>query len=85
MMIQGHESSVNHNAKSYEEINKWIEDNKGEELCQLDVAAAAVPDAHDLNQLEAEGVEPLLESETRHSQHGTDSHASLTQVHRCRL
>ena len=55
-MIQGHESSVNHNAKSYEEINKWIEDNKGEELCQLDVAAAAVPDAHDLHQLEAEGV-----------------------------
>ena len=63
MMIQSHESCVNHNAKSYKEINKWIEDNKGEELCQLDVTAAAVPDTHDLHQLHTERVQPLLQSE----------------------
>ena len=65
MVIQGHESGVNHNAKSYKEINKWIEDNKRKELCQLDIAATAVPDTHHLHQLEAEGVQPFLESEMK--------------------
>ena len=62
MMIQSHESCVNHNAKSYKEINKWIEDNKREKLCQFDIAAAAVPDAHDLHQLNTELTESLLKS-----------------------
>ena len=60
MMIQSHESCVNHNAKSYKEINKWIEDNKGEKLCQFDIAAAAVPNTHDLHQLNTKLAESLF-------------------------
>ncbi len=62
MMIQSHESCVNHNAKSYKEINKWIEDNKREKLCQFDIAATAVPHTHDLHQLNTELAESLFTS-----------------------
>ena len=65
VMIQSHESCVNHNAKSYKEINKWIEDNKREKLCQFDIAATAVPHTHDLHQLNTELAESLLESGMR--------------------
>ena len=72
MMIQSHESCVNHNAKSYKEINKWIEDNKREELCQLDIAATAIPHAENLHQLDTERVEPLLQTEKEHVTHQQD-------------
>ena len=65
MMIQSHESCVDHNAKSYKEINKWIEDNKGEKLCQFDIASTAVPNTHDLYQLNTEFAESLFKSGMR--------------------
>ena len=75
MMIQSHESCVNHNAKSYKEINKWIEDNKREELCQLDIAATAIPHAENLHQLDTERVEPLLQTEMEHVTHQQEREA----------
>ena len=84
MMIQSHESCVNHNAKSYKEINKWIEDNKGEKLCQFDIAATAVPHTHDLHQLNTEFTESLFESGIKEGEcceTVSQSSLVLTQVH----
>ena len=65
MVVQGHEGRVHHNAEGDEQVDEGVEDDDGEELCQADVAGAAVPHAHHVHALDTELADPLFQPEER--------------------
>ena len=60
MVVEGHEGGVDDDAESDEQVDEGIEHDEGEELCQPDVAVAAVPHTHHLEALCAEVTDPLF-------------------------
>ena len=65
VMVESHEGSVDDDAKGDEEVDEGVEDDDGEELCQADVAGAAVPHAHHVHALDTELTDPLFQPEER--------------------
>ena len=60
MVVEGHEGGVDDNAEGDEKVDERIEHDEGQELCQPDVAVAAVPHTHHLEALRAEVTDPLF-------------------------
>jgi hypothetical protein len=61
MMIQGHENSVHHNGKGYEQFTKWIKDYECDDFFEQIPRKSAVPDTEYVNEAEASFNYLLLE------------------------
>ena len=53
-MVESHEGGVDDYAERDEQVDEGVEHDEGEELCEPDVAVAAVPDTHNLKTLNTE-------------------------------
>ena len=54
VMVESHEGGVDDYAERDEQVDEGVEHDEGEELCEPDVAVAAVPDTHNLKTLNTE-------------------------------
>ena len=61
MVIQRHEQGIYDDTQRDEEVNKWVEDNHGENLGKANVEVTAVPHAHHIHALDTKLGDPLFQ------------------------
>lgn len=61
VMVHRHKEGIHDNAQRDEEFHKGVKDDDGTELLEINPACAAVPNAADINALQALGHAPVFE------------------------